>query len=87
MQTLLALSVEKRDIWLENVHIQVVQQLLRDNNSNCITQQASYTDPTLFPTTNPTLYQIITAETPIGMEGWQTLMEQLNKGLFKTTSC
>ena len=43
------------------------------------TQQASYTGPTLFPATNPTLFQTLTSETPITLEiGW-TLMEQLNK--------
>ena len=43
------------------------------------TQQVSYTGPSLFPATNPTLSQTITAETPITAEIWQILMEQLNK--------
>ena len=43
------------------------------------TQQTSCAGPTQFPGTNPTLSLILTAENPIAVEVWHTLMEQLNK--------
>ena len=43
------------------------------------TQQASYTGPTLFSATNPTLSKAITAEIPITTEVWKTPMEQFTK--------
>ena len=42
-------------------------------------------EPTLFPATNPTILQTITAENPISAEIWQSLMEQLQK-LTKITT-
>ena len=43
------------------------------------TEQSSYTGPTLFQVSNPTLSQTITGDIPFTTEIWQIPMEQLNK--------